>query len=383
MSNPATAQTAPVSYPALDARMQLAPDSSARSVGGLVRYIRASFTSDEERSGAAFAWVARHIRYAVPSEFSVEFDADPAEVVQRALSQRSGMSQEFAELYAALANALGLKTHVVHGFTRLANGRLSPLHHSWCVTRLGSQWYLMDPTHDAAQLGKFASVPPLGTTPFQSPPADFVRTRFPFDPLWQLLEAPYSLPDFEKQKVPVTPARTFAFADSLAAYERLSPEGQLRATRRRVQQQRMHHRLPELYLSATERLEYNYVAESHNRMLDSYNRAQQRTDRAVTQLNAFFDYYNHQFQPRKTDAQLQQLLPPIAADLQQARAILTTVQFTDEARQATVRQLAESVSSGEARLRKSQAFLKRYLATPMAQRPVLFTTRSGPNEMTR
>ncbi|UYZ58122.1 hypothetical protein [Hymenobacter latericus] len=128
---------------------------------------------------------------------------------------------------------------------------------------------------------------------------------------------------------------------------------------------------------------HNERATRHNRMLAAYNEAQQHTQQAITQLNAFFDYYNHQFQPRKTDAQLQQMLPPVAASLQRARSILATVVFEDETRQASVRELTAVVHRAETRLRNSQAFLARYLRTSAAQRPVLFTTRGGPNEMTR
>ncbi|AYA37751.1 hypothetical protein D3Y59_12250 [Hymenobacter oligotrophus] len=128
---------------------------------------------------------------------------------------------------------------------------------------------------------------------------------------------------------------------------------------------------------------YNERATRHNSMLAAYNEAQQHTQQAIAQLNAFFDFYNHRFQPRKTDAQLQQMLPPVATNLQRARGILATVAFEDETRQATVRELMAVVQRGEARLRNSQAFLARYLRTTPVQRPVLFTTRGGPYEMTR
>ncbi|GAB3829383.1 transglutaminase domain-containing protein [Hymenobacter jeollabukensis] len=376
-------QPLPAAYQTIDARMQQVPDSAARSVGGLARYIKASFTTDDDRAWAAFDWVARQLRYDAANMYSVDYSREPADIVAQALSTRLGVGTDFAELYAALANALGLRTYVVAGFSKRPDGQLSPVPHAWCATRLSGQWYLLDPAWAAGTVAKGTFVPQLNSAYFKMPPTDFVRTHLPFDPLWQLLPAPYSLAQFQQGTAPPAPARPWASADSLAAYERLDYVGQLRAASRRARQAEQPHQLATMYQAHNRQREQEYQVTQHNRMLLDYNRAQQLTERAVERLNAFFTYYNHQFQPRKTDAQLQQLLKPIAADFQQAKAILASVQFADETRQATVRALTASVRTGETRLKNSQAFLARYLRTSPPQRDALFTTRGGPNEMTR
>ncbi|OON68274.1 hypothetical protein B0919_14060 [Hymenobacter sp. CRA2] len=386
-SAPAHAQQAPAPlsapYQAIDARMQQLPDSTARSVDGVARYIKAAFATDDDRAWAALAWTTRHIRYDLDGVSTADFAYEAGEVVQQALSTRVGTPAAYAEVYAALANQLGLKTYVVSGQAQRAAERGGPPFHFWCATRLGGQWYLLDPAWAAGYLANGAFVPQLSSTYFKVAPAEFVRTHLPFDPLWQLLPTPYSPQQFQQGKVPAPLAQPWAVADSVAAYERLSVVGQLRSASRRARQA-LRTSLTELYLSGNERYEQNYYVTEHNRMLAAYNEAQQHAQQAIAQLNAFLAYYNHQFQPRKTDAQLRQLLAPIGADFQRARTLLSTIQFREETRQATVRELTAAVQSGEARLRKSQAFLTRYLGTAPAQRPVLFTTKDAArNEMLR
>lgn len=373
----------PEAYQRIDAQLQQLPDSATRSVGSLTRHLKAAYTTEDERAWAAFDWVARHLRYDVANMNSADFTREPAEIAKQALSTRLGLSDDFAELYAALATGLGLRTQVVMGFVKRADGRVAPVPQYWCATRISGQWQLLDPTLAAGSVTNGAFVPQLNGFYFKTPPADFARTHLPFDPLWQLLPAPYSLEQFRQGTVPPAPARPWAVADSLAANERLSYVQQLRAASRRSRQAELRHPMADMYQRQNKQREQEYQAAEHNRMLLAYNRAQLHTQQAVDQLNAFFTYYNHQFQPRKTDAQLRQLLPPIAAELQQAKAILATVKFTDATRQATVQALQASVRSGETRLAKSQAFMARYLRTAPAQRPDLFTTRGGPNEMTR
>lgn len=382
----ALAQQAPPlseAYQRIDAQLQQLPDSATRSVGSLTRHLRAAYSTEEERAWAAFDWVARHLRYDVANMNSSDPTRQPAEIARQALSKRLGLSEDFAELYAALARGLDLRTQVVMGFTKRADGWVSLVPQYWCATRIGGQWQLLDPTLAAGPVTKGTFVPQLNAFYFQTTPADFARSHLPFDPLWQLLPAPYSLDQFRQGTVPPPPAQPWAVADSLAAYERLSHVQQLRAAGQRARRADIRHPLAQSYQSQIQEREQELQVTEHNRMLLAYNRAQEHTQQAVSQLNAFFNYYNHQFQPRKTDAQLRQLLPPIAAELQQAKAILATVKFADASRQATVQALRASVRTGETRLGKSQTFLARYLRTAPAQRPDLFTTRSGPNEMTR
>jgi hypothetical protein len=376
---PAAKPTAPVNpYQAVDARMQQLPDSAGRSVGGVARFITAAFSTDADKARAAFGWVARTLRYDVDNMYVIGYQREPAELVQEALTRRRGVCTHYAELYSALANQLGLPTYVVTGYGKERNGAPQLIGHAWAATRLDGQWYLMDPTWAAGYVVEETFVPRLNNEFYLVKPATFIRTHMPFDPLWQLLPTPRTPTQFVQGSGPAAgAAATFSVADSLAAYARQSPLERLRATIRRVEQQGVRNDITFSYLTGARAQEDGYY-------VTAYNEAANELRAGVERLNAFIDFYNHQFQPRKADAELEQLLPPIGAHLARSRQQLAAVRFADAARQTSVQQAYESLQQADAKLLRCQAFMARYLRTGKLLRPAMFTNLDAPrNEMLR
>lgn len=350
-------------YAAVDRRMALVPDSAARTAAGLARYIRASFASEGDRARAAFGWVARNIRYDHENMFVLEYEREPAVVVQETLDKRRGVCRHYAELYCALANQLGIKTYVVPGYASLRD----PVGHAWCASRIDGQWYLMDPTW-ALQQGTINGKPftSMRNEYYRMKPAAAIESHMPFDPLWQLLRAPRTPQQFQLGQTPPAPARPFAFADSLAAYEQQSPPERLRATNRRIEQNGVTSGLIFQHLLMSRQREESYRVQRYNEAVAHLNAGAER-------LNGFIEFFNHQFQPRKTDAELEQLLPPVAAELSQARQLLSGATFADANTQELARQLRQSLQEAETKLQNCQAFMARYLRTGKLLRPMMFT----------
>lgn len=176
----------PVPYQAVDARMRQVPDSLARTVSGLARFITASFPTEGDRARAAFVWVARNIRYDVDNMFLLEYEREPTVVVQETLDQRRGVCRHYAELYAALANQVGVLTYVVPGYSSLRDA----VGHAWCASNIAGQWQLLDPTWAAGRVENNKFVSRLNNEYFRVAPKVFIDSHMPFDPLWQLLPAP-------------------------------------------------------------------------------------------------------------------------------------------------------------------------------------------------
>ena len=125
-------RTPPPPYQAVDARMRQIPDSATHTVGALARYINASFAAEADKARAAFVWVARNIRYDRENMYLLEFEREPAEVVHETLTKRRGVCRHYAELYKALASAVGVPTYVVPGYTSLRDAT----GHAWCASRI-------------------------------------------------------------------------------------------------------------------------------------------------------------------------------------------------------------------------------------------------------
>ena len=89
-------------------------------------------------------------------------------------------------------------------------------------------------------------------------------------------------------------------------------------------------------------------------------------------LNAFVEFYNRQFQPRRPDEELRGLLPPIAAHFAQARQLTATVRSPNPALLANIAEFDVTLKAAEAKLQQAQTFMDRYLTTGKLLRPTLF-----------
>ncbi|WP_345071873.1 transglutaminase domain-containing protein [Hymenobacter fastidiosus] len=374
-SKPKPRPALPVPYQAVDARMRQVPDSSARTVGGLARFITASFPTEGDRARAAFVWVARHIRYDVDNMFVLEYEREPAVVVQETLDQRRGVCRHYAELYAALANQVGVLTYVVPGYTSLRDA----VGHAWCASRIAGQWQLLDPTWAAGRVENNRFVCKLNNDYFRVAPKVFIGSHMPFDPLWQLLPAPRTPQQFQQGLTPAAPHPAFAFADSVAMYTQQSAKQRLRATNRRIEQNGVKSGLIFTHLA-------NNRSREENLHLDTYNAALSEYNQAAAQFNAFIDFFNRQFQPRQTDAELRLLLPPVLAHIGRAQELMAAVHTRNPAHLEAMRGFETSLREAETKLHNYQAFLDRYLSTNKLLRPALFmnfSTIGGRNEMMR
>jgi len=373
---PAKKPVAPTNiYQTVDARMQQIPDSSTHTLGGLARYIRTSFSTEADRARAAFVWIARNIRYDTENQYMLEFERESAIVVQETLTKRKGVCRHYAELYTALAEQLGVKSYVVPGYISLK----APVGHAWCAVKLDGRWYLMDPTWEAGQLAHNKLVSQVGEEYYKMPPSRAIETYMPFDPMWQLLKAPRTPQQFQDGIAPAEPKPAFAFADSIALYEQQTPLQQLHATNRRIEQNGVKSGLIFSYLGNSRQREESCHITAYNTALHAYNSG-------ISKLNAFVEFFNRQFQPKKTDEQLAQLLLPIAADFGQTRKVLATVRLQGAENQSMLQEFDKSLQEAEVKLQNCEAFMAHYLRTGKLLRPTLFmnvSTIGGRNEMMR
>ncbi|HEX8327952.1 MAG TPA: transglutaminase domain-containing protein [Hymenobacter sp.] len=362
----------PAPYQAVDARMRQVPDSSARTVGGLARFITGSFASEGDRARAAFVWVAHNIRYDVENMYMLNLQQENPDQVQKTLDNRRGVCQQYADLFSAVANQVGVTTYVVPGYTSLRD----PLGHAWCASRIAGQWYLMDPTWAAGRVESEKFVFRFNAQHFRVAPAVFIETHMPFDPLWQLLSAPRTPLQFQQGTRPTPASAPFAFADSVAAYARQSPEQQLRATTRRVEQNGVKNDLTYNFLLNTRRKESDQFVTAFNNAVQAFNEGSE-------EFNRFITFFNRQFLPHKTDQELRQLLVPMATDLRRARALLATAQPVIPAQQASLNEFLASLQQLETKLHDGQAFVERYQQTNKILRLMLFGNPAATGSLTR
>lgn len=127
--------------------------------------------TDRDKAYAAFSWVHANIYYDNASKWQRRYgNSGGDQSAEGVLAAKRGVCEGMANLFAALANKMGLKSVVVTG--RASGFRQEA--HAWNAVMVDGSWGLVDLTRGS----------------FLRPPQDFLTHHFPNDPQWQLLEKP-------------------------------------------------------------------------------------------------------------------------------------------------------------------------------------------------
>ncbi len=152
------------------------------------------FTKDTVES--VFKWVTDNIRYDQKMVPDDGLYTSKLKLVQDALKTGRGVCEHYAELFHGLMQYLGYESYVIGGYVR-QNGTInSEYGHVWNAVKIADKWYLFDPTWAAGytENGKF--IQSYSKEWYKVSANEFVKTHMPFDPLWQLLDRPFSHADF-------------------------------------------------------------------------------------------------------------------------------------------------------------------------------------------
>lgn len=134
----------PKPYAQTDALALQLPDSLSGTVDKIAGYVNAHFTTPTEKTRAIFMWIADKIEYDVVNMFALNFYDDPAEDIARPLRTRKGICVNYASLFTALCNKVGVQSVVVQGYTK-QRGFVGYIPHAWSAAVVDGSWYLFDP----------------------------------------------------------------------------------------------------------------------------------------------------------------------------------------------------------------------------------------------
>lgn len=154
------------------------------SLDELARRLVADLTSDLDKTYALYRWITANIEYEVEALFGGKVDAKggPAATLRRG----RGVCGGFAELFASMGQAVGLRIITITG---VAKG-LNVDEHAWNAVLLGNTWHLTDATWDAGHVdtARRAFVRNVGRLKyFLADPSRMITSHLPSVPGWQLL----------------------------------------------------------------------------------------------------------------------------------------------------------------------------------------------------
>lgn len=184
-------------YSTIDRYARSAPESQARSMASLAKYLTAPARSELAKARVIYSWIVSHIRYDEGAYGSGTYFSE-ADYANRAFQSRRTVCTGFALLYKYMLRQVGIDAANIKGYSRTddatAGQPTGPVDHEWNAIKIDGDWYLVDPTWavTTAKRGK------VNDHYFLTDPQAFVAQHLPADSRWQLLSPPVPKTTFDR-----------------------------------------------------------------------------------------------------------------------------------------------------------------------------------------
>lgn len=186
---------------------------------GLSRKLTAGLTTDVEQFRSIYRWVCSNIendfRSSIKNEEKrLQYYQDSAaltdwnqyfgkEVYRRLFEEKRTVCTGYAFLVRELALEAGINCQIVDGYGRSGRSHVEELgipNHSWNAVKLSGTWYLCDPIWSSGTNYRQGAVSTFvfdfNPGYFLTEPSYFLKSHFPLNPAWSLLDAPPNLDHF-------------------------------------------------------------------------------------------------------------------------------------------------------------------------------------------
>ena len=336
-----------------------APEAAGRSVSSLVAYLKQHLSTDDQLARAIYTWVSRNIKYNVYITYtSRSEEANETKEIQKILSERKGICQDYALLFKALAKEAGM------------DAALLPDPHEWCAAKVSGKWYMFDPTWGAGFVENYQFIPSPNHRFCKLLPDTLLKTHMPFDPMFQFRERPLSYEEFdtgvvdEQRSVPV-----FYWADTLALYARQDTLERLASARQRMLSNGRSNDLVYYMLELTSN---NIRIAGYQKILNAYNMAMDLQGKATDAINEFVRYRNKAFEPLKPDAEIQAMVDVPEELINRADSAINSIRTAPERYREPILKLRDQIMEVATTVYKHKLFLRQYFKLPAKQRKGMF-----------
>jgi transglutaminase/protease-like cytokinesis protein 3 len=199
LSNQCVAQSSN-EFAAIDAFALSVPKSEASSVDHLATALARGARNDREKARAIYRWITKNITYDTRAFFSGNLGDMSANNVLRTMK---GVCDGYAQLFAALAQSMGLEAERIvgnsKGYGYVVGSRIDgPANHAWNAVKIFGSWQLVDCTWGAGYIDANKNfVQRFNEYYFLPPPDQFIYDHFPDDPDRQFLSSQVSKQTYE------------------------------------------------------------------------------------------------------------------------------------------------------------------------------------------
>lgn len=351
-------------YSKIDKKSGSVP-SNLNSAAEIALYLTQHLNSPADKTRAIYYWISHNIRYDLSMLNSKKDYANTKEIIDEVLQRRQGVCQNYAELFHACCESVGIRSFVIYGYTD-QKGELANYGHAWNAVLIDGKYYEIDATWAAGHLeyGKYKME--FDDQYFMIAPAEFIRSHIPFDPIWQFSNNPithkeFEKGDFSKLKIP----SNFNYNDSIKVLSELTLlEKAIRENRRIIQ------------FGMTNALIRKQVAFNQQLIVTTkFNMAVNLFNKGVADYNSYMLFKNKQFQGTKMkDELILDLLASARQQVASAESLLSLLNSDKADLNRMMRDMQSSISKMKKDLQKEDAFMEKYINTLKPFRIFLFVT---------
>lgn len=340
------------------------------SIDSLAIALTKNLVGEKDKARSIFTWVANNIAYDVAKYESqkkllnmLSQKRDSSQSPLFVLKQRKAVCEGYSNLVKALCEKAGLAGEVIEGIGRPVKSAAEL--HGWNAVKIDSTWILMDVTWAAGGIDPSKNIfrKHFDDSYFMVSPAVFIKTHYPFDPMWQLLTDPVTRKEFENPKGSGLNT-VFNFNDSINLYFAQDSISQLIGETRRTLAYDPDNNLAEMNLN-------NFINYHEN---EKMNTANNFLNEAVQQFNECVSITNEAKKNRSTkrmnanETKLRQLVKDSKANIEKGLEMYKTVHFTGGGNEQILKQ---NISNSEMNLKQItdfEKYLDNYYNTPKAFR---------------
>jgi hypothetical protein len=160
------------------------PKQKNSNYADLATTLTASLTSDHEKFRVLFRWITENIQYNF---------GQPSDNPDKAMKNKKAVCIGYSTLLKDMCKNVGIECVVISGYsktqTKDIGTRRKKTDHAWNAVRLYGKWYLLDVTWATGYYDykKNKAFKEYDEFYYLTPPGYFIRTHFPEDSQWQLL----------------------------------------------------------------------------------------------------------------------------------------------------------------------------------------------------
>lgn len=179
----------------------------APTLDSLAHKLTEGYGTEVEKVRAIFRWVTENIsyrtsrtpRYVAAQEWpdTVEWRSGDEMTAYQVWQRRIAVCEGFARLFKTLCLYSGITAEVVSGYARTGIASKFNVNHSWNAVRIDGKWYLLDPTWASGYVTYSDEfIRHFDEHYFLTPPEELIRTHYPEELRWSLLQDPPPVSEF-------------------------------------------------------------------------------------------------------------------------------------------------------------------------------------------